>query len=191
MNKTKQVAIFGGAFDPPHLGHQLVGLEVMRRKVVDEVWYVPVFEHPWRERLNKKQMASYEQRKAMTRLILPQGARLKEYQAVSYAYQTLKFFQEKRLSFNFSWIIGSEYLASFADWHLAKQLLDEFKVYVYPREGYPMEPLLTGMQALEGFPTVKVSSSLVREKIEAGEEVAALIGQPVLKYIEDNKLYNQ
>ena len=65
-----KVALFGGVFDPPHLGHQRIAEEMIAHSIVDEVWYVPVYEHPWEDRLGKWQMADYEHRKKMVELIL-------------------------------------------------------------------------------------------------------------------------
>lgn len=184
-----KVALFGGAFDPPHRGHQRVGLEVLKRGVVDEIWYVPVYEHPWQERLAKYDLAPYQDRVAMTRLILPSGAKLKEYRDVSYAYKTLKHFQTQFPQAEFSWIIGSEYLPSFGDWHLADKILAEFTVYVYPRKKWPLQPLLPGMEALEDFPTIKASSTLVKKKLRRGEEVKELLSEEILTYLQKNGLY--
>lgn len=190
MTKVKQrVAVFGGAFDPPHLGHQRVGAEVLRQGVVDQVWYVPVFKHPWSDRLDKKELAAYEDRKAMTELILPQGSALKEYLAVSYAYDTLNHFQVQSPAYQFSWIIGSEYLASFEDWQSADELLSEYKVYVYPRANQPLKPLLPGMEALTNFPEIEVSSTLVKKRFQLGKEIVTLVDEAVWQYIKDNNLY--
>lgn len=184
-----KVALFGGAFDPPHLGHQQVGREMIAQNVVDGVWYVPVFEHPWAERLNKWQMVAYEHRRAMVELILFPGAKLMEYQAVSFAYPTLEYFSAKYPAHEFSWVIGSEYLPSFADWKFADKVLSEFGVYVYPRSGFPLQPLVAGMTALTGFPEMKISSTEFRQKYQAGEDVTKLVDAKVLEYIRKNKLY--
>lgn len=194
-----KVALFGGAFDPPHLGHQRVGQEMISQKVVDEVWYVPVFEHPWAERLNKWEMEGYQQRQEMVELILFPGAKLAEYKDVSFAYPTLEYFSQKFPAHEFSWVIGSEYLPSFKDWKFADRVLAEFGVYVYPRAGFPLQPLMRGMTALQGFPEMNISSTQFREKYqaglkaagqEAGDQAAArLVDKKVLRYIKESKLY--
>ena len=40
-----RVALFGGSFNPPHVAHQLVALYVLETQPVDELWFVPVYEH--------------------------------------------------------------------------------------------------------------------------------------------------
>lgn len=184
-----KIALFGGAFDPPHLGHQQVGQELIAQRVVDEVWYVPVFQHPWAARLNKWQMVAYEHRRAMVKLILFPGAKLKEYLQVSFAYPTLQYFSKKYPTDDFSWVIGSEYLATFGDWKFVDRVLSEFGVYVYPRTGFPLEPLMPGMIALTGFPEMGISSTEFRHKYQRGEDVTTLVDAKVLAYIKQKKLY--
>jgi len=53
-----EIALFGGSFDPPHVGHLLAAAYVLATEPVDELWLVPVFEHP----LGKKPAAPFEHR---------------------------------------------------------------------------------------------------------------------------------
>lgn len=184
-----KIALFGGAFDPPHLGHQLVGREVTQRGIVDEVWYVPVYQHPWAERLNKFSMAPYEDRKKMVELVLSPQTQLKEYLDVSYTYPTLKHFQAEYHEHEFSWIIGSEYLDSFADWKFVDEILAEFTVYVYPREGFPFKNLMDGMMPLEDFPEMAVASTEIRQRLAVGESISELVDPVIERYIQQQELY--
>lgn len=60
-----KIALFGGAFDPPHLGHKIVANSLIKNKIVDEVWFVPVFKHPWADRYGKHNLTDYNDRVAM------------------------------------------------------------------------------------------------------------------------------
>src|SRR6266511_3514070 len=40
-----RVGIFGGSFNPPHVGHQMLGLYVLETAAIDELWFVPAFRH--------------------------------------------------------------------------------------------------------------------------------------------------
>src|SRR4051812_26752381 len=55
-----RVAIFGGSFNPPHVGHQLAALWVLETAGVDELWFVPAFVHPF-----EKALAPFEDRRRM------------------------------------------------------------------------------------------------------------------------------
>jgi nicotinate-nucleotide adenylyltransferase len=64
------VGLFGGSFNPPHAAHQLVALYALET-LVDEIWFVPTYSHPF-----GKQLVAYEHRVAMCELAsAPLGAR--------------------------------------------------------------------------------------------------------------------
>ena len=56
-----ELALFGGSFDPPHVGHLLAAAYVLATEPVDELWFVPVFAHPFQKPLQ----ASFEHRVAL------------------------------------------------------------------------------------------------------------------------------
>src|ERR1041384_419210 len=55
-----RIALFGGSFNPPHVGHQLAALYVLETAAVDELWFVPAFRHPF-----DKPLADFEDRMTM------------------------------------------------------------------------------------------------------------------------------
>ena len=68
-----KIALFGGGFDPPHLGHQFITQTLLERQIVEEVWYVPVKQHPF-----GKQVSADQHRVAMLKLIKPTDTLLGE-----------------------------------------------------------------------------------------------------------------
>ncbi|MBU1885607.1 nicotinate (nicotinamide) nucleotide adenylyltransferase [Patescibacteria group bacterium] len=184
-----KVALFGGAFDPPHLGHQRVAEEMIKHRVADEVRFVPVKNHAF-----DKKMSSAEHRLAMCGLITNGQIRVETYEldntGVSYSHKTLRALSAAEPENEFFWVIGSDNLASFHKWGDYQQLLAEFRIYVYPRQKYSMEPLRKGMVVLSDMPEVAVSSTLVREKIKTGESVIKLADEKIVKYIKENGLYH-
>ncbi len=186
-----KIALFGGAFDPPHLGHQRIAKEMVNHQLVDEVWFVPVFRHPWADRLDKLQMADYEHRKEMVKLILTPGTFLHEYLDVGFAYKTLQYFAKRYPQHQFSWIIGADNLPTFDDWEYYQEIIDEFGVYVYPREGFELKTDIKGMKLLSDFPEMVVSSTMVKKKLLAGGSISDLVSPAVAGYIESNNLYQK
>lgn len=184
-----KVALFGGAFDPPHVGHQRIAQEMIRHQIIDEVWYVPVYKHPWEDRLGKWQMTTYEHRKKMVELILSPHTHLREYLDVSFTYPTLLQFAYDYPDDEFSWIIGADNLSTFGDWDYYQKIIDEFGVHVYPRQGFALEQIFEGMNLLIDFPEVVASSTMVREALSRGESILELVDLKVAQYIKENKLY--
>lgn len=188
-----QIGLFGGTFDPPHLGHSLVASELLKQKIVDQVWFVPVFKHPWADRLAKK-FAPYNHRVAMLKLSINKQnnpkQQIKHFKQTSYTYDTLEFFRQKYPQNNFSWIMGSEYLPKFGDFLSMHPHLSKYQFYIYPRAGFPKSPLYKNMILVDKVPEVDISSSQVRQLLEQNKNIDNLIDVNVKDYIKEHKIYS-
>lgn len=186
-----KIALFGGAFDPPHLGHQAIARYLTQEQIVDQVWWVPTGQHPF-----QKNMSDSRHRVAMVQLLIEENQRLEEWEVKqsrpSYTLATLKHFQASNPDFQFSWVIGSDNLAEFGLWHGASDILAQHQVLVYPREGYPKPPKLPeGFVFLDHAPLVTLSSTQVREHVQAGLPISGLVDSRVADYINQEQLYVQ
>ncbi|MBT4124640.1 MAG: nicotinate (nicotinamide) nucleotide adenylyltransferase [Candidatus Pacebacteria bacterium] len=190
-----KIFLFGGAFDPPHLGHQYITKNLLKKGLADEVWYVPVKSHPF-----SKQMSSVEHRLAMLNLLINGDFRIKietyelEKQGVSYSHETLDALAKKYPEHEFSWVIGSDNLNKFHLWsggegRSFRELLKNYSFYVYPRQGFEFSPLYENMIALEEMKEVVVSSTNVREALSKGESILEFVDPKVAEFIEENGLY--
>jgi nicotinate-nucleotide adenylyltransferase len=183
------IVLFGGAFDPPHLGHQNITRALLEQKLADEVWYVPVGEHHF-----GKKMASAEDRVAMLQLVLDDPrVKIERYEidtaGISYTHKTLEALSAQYPEHHFSWIIGSDNLPSFHKWGDYQALLKEFPFYVYPRKDFPMQPLYEGMTPLQQVPEVAISSTDVRAALRAAHPITNLVDPQVAEYIKQKGLY--
>lgn len=182
------IVVFGGAFDPPHVGHQSVVEYLLSSEIADEIWMLPAKHHPF-----AKKLTSDEHRLAMLEFYRQESVKIETYelthQGTSYTYRTLTKLQEKYPDDHFSFVIGSDNVKSFILWDKYKELLEEFDVFVYPRAGYSMQSLLPGMIPLKNAPTVSISSSDIKEKILSHQSIAGLVLEPVLSYIQEHGLY--
>ena len=183
-----RICLFGGAFDPPHVGHQQVARELISRSVCDEVWFVPVKQHPF-----GKKVEVNGHRVEMLKLVLEQSWKIDLFEVerdiTSYSYQTLKMMKTLNPQHNFSWVIGSDNLEKFHMWNDYEKILRDFTVYVYPRVGFPFLPYYQGMILLRDFPLVRVSSTEIRTKIKRGEDIKELVDVKIAKYIREHQLY--
>lgn len=191
------IALFGGSFDPIHLGHQLVVAQVLEHQLFDEVWYVPIGNHDF-----GKKMSSATDRVAMLELILQPRTRIETFEidsaeVVSYTHVTLEQLQAKYPDHRFSWLIGSDQLASLYKWGCDREvacfpaLLDHFSFYVYPRTGYPMELPYPQLIPLTQVKEVAISSTEIRRRCRAGEAITDLVDPQVEAYIKTQKLYQE
>lgn len=197
------ISVFGGAFDPPHLGHQAVVENLLATELADEVWYLPVKNHHF-----GKKMAAAEHRLAMLKLVIDQQPsthqvqstknhvpiiRIEDYElhqeGINYTYDTLVALSQQYPEYTFSFVIGSDNLAGYERWLDNRPKLLDFPFFVYPRAGYSFNPLYQNMTPLVDMPEVTVSSTEIREARKLGKSLAGLVTPEVEEYIKENKLY--
>lgn len=188
-----KIALFGGAFDPPHIGHRFVAKSLIENKIIDEVWFIPVFKHPWANRYGKQQLADYNKRVEMLNLTLKgvTNAKVEHYKDISFTFNTLEYFSQKFPEHDFSWVMGSEYLGRFDDFLKGHPQLVDYPFYIYPRAGYKFNEDLKkeNMTFLYEMPEITASSTNIKEFIKQGKSFSSLVVKDVEKFIKENKLY--
>ena len=182
------ITVFGGAFDPPHLGHLAVTRALLEQKLADEVWLLPVKIHAFEKNLSNEQ-----HRLAMLELIHSPQTRIEvaelEQTGVNYTYKTLVALAAKHPEQTFSFVVGSDNLKQFHRWDEYEALIARFPFFIYPRAGYPLEPLYQNMRVIPHVQPVQVSSTQVRERVAAGRSISDLVHPLVERYIQDHTLY--
>jgi len=188
-----KIALFGGAFDPPHLGHRVVADSLLKNKIVDEVWFVPVFKHPWASRYGKQQLVDYDKRVEMLNLNLGDinGVEVKHYKDISFTFNTLEYFSKEYPQNQFSWVMGSEYLNRFDDFLKGHPQLIDYPFYIYPRAGFDFNDGLKkeNMTFLYNMPEVTASSTDIKKLIKEGKSFSSIVAKDVESFIQKNKLY--
>lgn len=178
------VALFGGSFNPPHMGHALAGLYVLETSDVDELWLVPTFKHPF-----DKQLISYEDRFAMCEMVasaLGPRARVSEVERrlpePSRTLNTVKALMAEHPGHRFSLIVGSDLEKEITTWYGADELLRLVPLIVVGRRG---------TQGAREVAIPDISSSEVRARLARGEPVDDLLPRRVLDYIRRRTLYGE
>jgi nicotinate-nucleotide adenylyltransferase len=208
MPKTVQlpagsvVALFGGSFDPPHRAHCAIPTFLLEQKLADQVWYIPVKNHPFGKRLSSDQ-----DRINMVQFCIDQAvkdhpefaSKLRvdtweiEKNTSSYTIQTLDDLAAQYPDISFRWVIGTDNLAKFHLWGKdAQRIPSDYGMFVYPRSGYPPTPLLPGMTFLKDAPEVNASSTEIRELMKDHHALKALkklVLPEIEEYIVQHHLY--
>ncbi len=184
--------VFGAAFDPPHLGHQLMVEAVLKLGLADGVWLLPAKRHPFAKSLSadhhRLQMLELMVAELDDPRVIIQKHELKQ-NRVSYTYQTLTELKKSNPEVVFSFLIGSDNLTQFHLWDQYQQMLEEFTFYVYPRSGYAMKPLYHGMIPLKDVEQVNTSSTHIRSLVKDKQPIDHLVLPNIAEYIAKNKLY--
>ena len=180
------IMLFGGAFDPPHNGHLDISHAIVEQKIADEIWFIPCATHPF-----GKKMSPVADRLALLRLADHVTINTHEIDSVqtSYTFDTIEHFATTQPQHRFSWLIGSDQLPSFTRWHRWEDLIENYSVYVYPRQDFPFDQLQAGMITLKQLPRITISSTMIRALVQKNAPIDHLVSPAVASYIQEHHLY--
>ncbi|HLD89592.1 MAG TPA: nicotinate (nicotinamide) nucleotide adenylyltransferase [Patescibacteria group bacterium] len=191
----KQVALFGGAFDPVTLGHILVAKMMLGVANFDKIWFLPSY-HSW----NDKNMQDANHRLNMLKLtcndISDKRINVCSYEIANKLIEPTVVVLDRLASYidaDFFFCIGTDQAAEIETWHEWERLISQYSFVVMERPG---SPYVEGSWYTIGkHKFVKctsgignVSSTEVRKEI-AREGISYNVTQSVMQYIKDNNLY--
>lgn len=174
-----EVGIFGGRFDPPHLGHRALAETAVERLGLDEL-HVRVVA----DAAHKASEASAEDRLAMARLAFAGVASSIELEQHRYTVDALEAEDWADPVF----LIGADELRAFSTWKEPERVLELARLGVATRPGHPVEagsPRITVFE-LEPHP---VSSTEIRDRVARGEPIDGLVDPAVALHIREHGLY--
>lgn len=186
-----RTAIFGGTFDPIHCAHLTVAREAAARFALDQVLFVPAANPPHKQGAVH---ADYEHRYRMVELacdgdplLLP--SRLEAGREKSYSIVTIEYVRtEAAPTDTVLFIIGADAFAEITTWHRWREVVAAVEFIVVTRPGHhyavPEGAVVHRLDTL----ALDVSSSTIRSRLGAGEEVFE-VPQAVRAYIKEHKLY--
>lgn len=172
-----RVAIYGGSFHPPHIGHAMVAGWLRWTDLVDEVWLVPAFSHPF-----DKALAPFPDRVAMCEAmahVVGPWVRVETIEAElptpSYTIDTLDTLRIRYPSDSFRLVVGADVLEHVDKWKRWDTIVQEYSPIIVGREGWP---------AIAGAPTFpSFSSTEVRQRLAEGLSIAHLVPAAVERLI--------
>ena len=186
------IGIFGGSFNPIHIGHQALANYLCEYGEVDEVWFLVSPHNPLKERgdlwpdelrLKLVQLAidGYEKFKASDfEFHLPRP---------SYMVNTLRALRESYPEHTFTLIIGSDNWEVFPRWYKYDELLAENQLVIYPRPDYPIdEDALPPNVRLVDTPLLEISSTFIRQALKEGKDVRYFLPMKVWEHIKKQEL---
>ncbi len=179
-----KVALLGGSFNPPHIGHLMAALYLRAAVGSDEVWLVPSFHHPF-----GKALAPFDDRVAMCEAMAADlGPWFKVSRAESEVgkdgrtIELLEYLLPKYHGTQFQFVIGSDILADLPKWKAWPRIEQLVEVVVLHRAGYPSPRAV-------GPPLAEVSSTAIRAQFEAGHVPNEWVPRSVLAYARHRRLY--
>ncbi len=195
--KKINVGIFGGSFDPIHIGHLKLAQAAIENRVVDEILFVPAAQAPMRDASAR---ASTADRLRMLEIALekfsyPYKIDTCEIERgeISYAIDTAKELAKKYPNKKFKWIIGADHIAKLSSWKNIEELSKIVSFACAQRIGFDSDTsLLPKELKLEFFDFTPIphSSTQIRKDLSDGKKNLFMLDANVEEYILKHKLYN-
>jgi nicotinate-nucleotide adenylyltransferase len=188
-----RVALYGGSFNPPHLGHQLACTVALAAASppVDELWMVPAFQHAF-----GKPLAPFEDRVALCELAMrPFGDRVRisrieeELGGASYTLRTVRELTARTPGLEIVIVIGTDLVEERARWHGFSELRELVTFLVIGRRGATAGAGPASRDQIVPVELPEVSSTEVRKRLAAGEPTVGLVDERVRAAIDARGLY--
>lgn len=192
-----KVAILGGAFNPPHLGHLLVAKQMLEFTKSKQVWLMPCFRHTF-----QKQLVDSSHRLKMVYCLVNKNIKCSEleikHRLSGDTIDTMGFLSRLYPQHDFVFVIGSDNLPYFKKWGRWEKLILKYQFFVFPRPGFKYSLKKYGLDNPKyKFKLIKnsllaksdISSTLIRKRLEAGLSIDYLLPEKVKSYIKKNSLY--
>lgn len=202
--KRKKIGLLGGTFDPIHFGHLNLAFELLEKKQLDEVWFIPAQINPHKR---ENPPTSMDHRLAMVQLAIQEIPFFhikdleKERPPPSYTIDTLRtFIAEEATSptpHHFYLLMGEDFVPGFMHWHLPEEIVKLVPLLIGSRTGMwqvEMEdfslPIREAIQkGLISTRLIDISATDIRKRFADGLYCGHLIPAPVLHYIQKHRLY--
>ena len=190
-----KIGIFGGSFDPIHIGHAIIAQHIISSCAVDRLWFMVSPVNPLKA--DKVRQVSDTDRLRMVEMVSRPmaGVETSAFEFTmprpSYTIDTLNALQAKFPDDEFYLVTGGDNWQIFNKWRNSEEILAKYHLLIYPRLGYEVnipEDLKDRVTLVEA-PIIELSSTEVRERLANGQSVRYYVPDEVLGYIERHHLY--
>jgi nicotinate-nucleotide adenylyltransferase len=197
-----RIGVFGGAFNPPHVGHLICAQEVLLKLGLERVLFVPVGQAPHREidhdpgaeaRLEMVELAiAGDERFAVSRVEVDR-------EGPSYTSDTLQLFRKESPDDELFLILGGDQAAALPTWHEPEKVLESATVAAVERVGWSRSAIGIKIARLRGSdrvrhvdtPLIQISSTGIRRRVREGRPIRYLVPTAVEEYIGSHQLYRE
>lgn len=189
------IGLYGGSFNPPHLGHLIVAETLREQFRLDQIWWIPARQPPHKAEAT---LVSPQHRLAMTRRATHDHPAFAvsdvevQRAGASYTVDTVRALQTAHPDETFSLLLGSDSLRHFSAWRDPEEIVARVSLIVYPRPGaaeVDVESSLAGRVRFAEAPLLAISGTAIRARLRAGRSIRYLVPEAVRVYIEQHGLY--
>lgn len=202
MATRKKVGIFGGTFDPIHMGHLILAQNALEIVGLDKVLIMPSGCSYLKD---TEKITAKEHRIEMTRLAIEDNEKFElstvetDREGNSYTYETLEILCGENPDTDYYYIIGADVFMSMRTWQKPEEIFRRCTIVCARRDDIPDKDLDEMLEQLHndfdakvmfmGVPEVRISSTDIRRLIGNGQSCRYYLNDKVIEYIRDNSLF--
>lgn len=197
MEKEAQLktGIFGGSFNPIHIGHLALANYLCEYGGLDEIWFLVSPHNPLKEEAD---LWDDNLRLELVRLAVEGYPKFRasdfefSLPRPSYTIHTLDALKAAYPERDFTLIIGADNWGRFPRWKASEELIARHRILIYPRPGYDVDAeSLPEHAQLVDTPLLEISSTFIRESLAAGKDVRYFLHPKVYQQIEKSGIIHQ
>ena len=179
--RGRLIGLFGGSFNPIHIGHVAIARAALEQCRLYEVWLMVSPQNPLKR--NDSDLLDDQLRFEMAQRALEgvDGVAACDYEfrlpKPSYTWNTLQHLSKDYPDDTFILLIGGDNWAHFQCWRHWKDILRNYDLVVYPRDEYP---------GTIDVPLLPVSSTEIRQRVRAGESIKGLVPDQIIQDVQDS-----
>jgi nicotinate-nucleotide adenylyltransferase len=199
-----RIGVFGGTFDPVHVGHLIVAEQCREQARLDEVWFVPSARPPHKR---DSPLTAFDRRAEMLQLALAGQPRFRlesierDRPGPSYTADTLDELHTRHPNAELALILGADCLPDLPTWHEPQRIVERATLLVAVRPGFALWSPEQLAQALAlpssepvrmqivNVPLIGISSRDLRQRAAEGRSLLYVVPRAVEVYIKEKHLY--
>jgi len=192
-----KICLFGGTFDPPHIGHLLISQTICEVEEFDKILFIPAYNPP-----HKKDISPIDHRVEMVKLSISGNPKFEfsdieiKREGISYTIDTIRALKKEMnlTRENTYYLMGSDSLLEFHNWREPEAILNECQVIVAIRPGFrpsDIQHWILHRIQFANIPRYEIASTTIRARWIENMTIRYMVTLPVWDYIHENKLYEK
>lgn len=189
------IGLYFGTFDPIHFGHINIANFLIDNDLVEKVWFVVTPENPEK---SSNSLTNFTHRYEMVKIQVKDNNNLLasdielNLKRPNYTIDSLRYISKAYPDNSFSLIIGEDNFVNFKKWKAYKEIMNYYKIYVYPRKTRlktDMKLVMSNNIEMIKAPLIDLTSTNIRNNINHKDFAKEYISDSIYKYITTNNLY--
>lgn len=189
-----KIGLYFGSFNPIHNGHLTVANYILNETDVKKVWLVVSPHNPLKQ---ERALLNEYHRLHLVNLATEKDDRIRASDIEfglprpSYTIDTLTYLSEKYPQHEFCIIMGADSFQNLTQWKNYQQLVANYDIYVYPRQGFSTENKIGARLTVVAAPLLQLSATYLRNCIAEGKSIRYMVPDAVIEEIEKGGYYRK